>query len=163
MPRDKDSEPDEKDEAEDDKRQEDEPPFPKPVPDRVRSSAEPNRRREAARVATIQDVRSSVELGPRDILYGRLEIQGDLRVAGRVDGEVKATGTVLIEPGAAVIASIEGSNVEIRGSVTGEVIAKGRLTIGGSGQLNGDVTVARLTVEDGATLNGSVRMASSNE
>jgi cytoskeletal protein CcmA (bactofilin family) len=30
--------------------------------------------------------------------------------------------------------------------------------LGGSGHLNGDVKVARLTVEDGATLNGNVTM-----
>ena len=37
--------------------------------------------------------------------------------------------------------------------------AKRRLTLGGSGHLNGDVRVGRLTVEDGATLNGNVTMS----
>jgi len=43
--------------------------------------------------------------------------------------------------------------------VTGNVTAKRRLTLGGSGKLHGDVRVGRLTVEDGATLNGNVTMA----
>lgn len=99
-----------------------------------------------------------VNLGPRDILQGRLEIQGDLKIAGNVEGDLKATGDVTIDPGANIQASIEGGNVNVRGKVTGNVTAKKRLTLGGSGRLDGDVKVSRLTVEDGATLNGNVTM-----
>ena len=101
-----------------------------------------------------------VNLGPRDSLNGRLEIQGDLRIAGNVEGELKASGDVSVGEGANIQASIEGGNVSVRGQVTGNVTAKKRLTLGGSGRLNGDVKVARLTVEDGATLNGNVTMQS---
>jgi cytoskeletal protein CcmA (bactofilin family) len=101
-----------------------------------------------------------VNLGPRDSLNGRLEIQGDLKIAGNVEGELKASGDVSVGEGANIQASIEGGNVSVRGQVTGNVTAKKRLTLGGSGRLNGDVKVARLTVEDGATLNGNVTMQS---
>lgn len=100
-----------------------------------------------------------VSLGPRDILQGRLEIQGDLKIAGNVEGDLKASGDVTVDSGATIQAAIEGSNVNVRGQVTGNVTAKKRLTLGGSGRLNGDVRVSRLTVEDGATLNGNVTMA----
>ena len=101
-----------------------------------------------------------VSLGPRDTLQGRLDIQGDLKIAGTVEGELKATGDVSVDAGATIQASIEGANVSVRGQVTGNVTAKRRLTLGGSGRLNGDVRVGRLTVEDGATLNGNVTMSS---
>jgi cytoskeletal protein CcmA (bactofilin family) len=101
-----------------------------------------------------------VSLGPRDVLQGRLEIQGDLRVAGQVEGDLKASGDVSVDSGATVQAAIEGANVSVRGEVTGNVTARRRLTLGGSGRLNGDVRVSRLTVEDGATLNGNVTMTS---
>src|SRR5438094_10607367 len=100
-----------------------------------------------------------VSLGPRDILQGRLEIQGDLKIGGNVDGDLKATGDVTIDSGATIQASIEGANVQVRGQVNGNVTAKRRLTLGGSGRLNGDVKVGRLTVEDGASLNGNVTMS----
>lgn len=101
-----------------------------------------------------------VSLGPRDILQGRLEIQGDLRIAGNVEGDLKASGDVSVDSGANIQAAIEGANVSVRGNVTGNVTARKRLTLGGSGRLNGDVRVSRLTVEDGATLNGNVTMQS---
>jgi len=99
-----------------------------------------------------------VTLGPRDSLHGKLDIQGDLRIHGTVEGELKASGDVAVESTATVQATIEGANVTVRGQVTGNVSAKRRLTLGGSGHLNGDVRVGRLTVEDGATLNGNVAM-----
>jgi cytoskeletal protein CcmA (bactofilin family) len=99
-----------------------------------------------------------VTLGPRDSLNGRLEIHGDLKIHGTVEGELKASGDVSVESTATVQASIEGSNVSVRGQVNGNVTARRRLTLGGSGRLNGEVKVARLTVEDGATLNGNVTM-----
>ena len=101
-----------------------------------------------------------VTLGPRDILQGRLEVQGELRIAGNVEGDLKASGDITIDAGATIQAAVEGANVSVRGEVTGNVTARKRLTLGGSGRLNGDVRVARLTVEDGATLNGNVTMQS---
>ena len=101
-----------------------------------------------------------VSLGPRDILQGRLEIQGDLKIAGNVEGDLKASGDVTVDSTATIQAAIEGANVNVRGQVTGNVTARRRLTLGGSGRLNGDVKVSRLTVEDGATLNGNVTISS---
>jgi len=101
-----------------------------------------------------------VTLGPQDSLHGRLEIHGDLRIHGTVEGELKVSGDVAVESTANVSATIEGGNVSVRGQVNGNVSAKRRLTLGGSGRLNGDVRVGRLTVEDGATLNGNVAMTS---
>jgi cytoskeletal protein CcmA (bactofilin family) len=101
-----------------------------------------------------------VTLGPRDILQGRLEVQGELRIAGYVEGDLKASGDIIIDAGATIQAAIEGANVSVRGQVTGNVTARKRLTLAGSGRLNGDVRVSRLSVEDGATLNGNVTMQS---
>lgn len=109
--------------------------------------------------ATQNGEKNIVNLGPRDTLHGRLEIQGDLKIQGNVEGELKASGDVTVDSTAAIQASIEGSNVTVRGQITGNVTAKRRLTLGGSGRLNGDVKVGRLTVEDGATLNGNVTMS----
>jgi cytoskeletal protein CcmA (bactofilin family) len=85
----------------------------------------------------------SVVLGPRDRLVGSLFIEGDLRVVGTVDGELEVTGSVEIDDG---------------GTVTGPVIARDRLVVGRAGSLKGDVRVARLVVEDGATFSGKVSM-----
>jgi cytoskeletal protein CcmA (bactofilin family) len=85
----------------------------------------------------------SVTLGPNDRLVGQLYIEGDLRVAGTVEGALEATGEIVINDG---------------GRVSGPVTAYDRLVVGSAGSLNGDVRVARLVVEDGATFSGNVSM-----
>ena len=88
--------------------------------------------------------RNSVVLGPRDRLVGQLYIEGNLRVSGTVDGELEATGDIEIAGG---------------GKVNGAVTAYERLVVGSQASLiGGNVRVARLTVEDGATFTGKVTM-----
>jgi len=108
-------------------------------------------RRPASRLATpVPDEngsngqRNPVVLGPNDRLVGQLFISGDLRVAGTVDGALEATGDIEIARG---------------GKVKGDVTAHKRLSVGADASLvAGEVRVARLTVEDGATFSGRVSM-----
>lgn len=88
--------------------------------------------------------RNAVVLGPNDRMVGQLYIEGDLRVAGKVEGEVEATGDIEIAGG---------------GTVSGTITAYNRLVVGGGASLTGDeVRVGRLTVEDGANFSGHVTM-----
>ena len=112
-------------------------------------------RRPASRVPTpvpaengSDGAHNSVSLGPRDRLVGRLYVEGDLRVAGTVEGVLEATGDVEIDGG---------------GRVSGPVTARKRLVVGSEGSLSGDVRVARLVVEDGASFSGNVQMGKSFE
>ena len=87
---------------------------------------------------------NSVVLGPNDRLVGQLYIEGDLRVAGTVEGTLEATGDI----------EIAGT-----GKVNGDVTAYNRLTVGSDASLVArEVRVARLTVEDGAKFSGKVSM-----
>jgi cytoskeletal protein CcmA (bactofilin family) len=85
----------------------------------------------------------SLVLGPRDRLVGQLYVEGDLRVIGTVEGGLEVTGSVEIDEG---------------GKVTGPVTARDRLIVGRAGSLKGDVRVARLVIQDGATFSGNVSM-----
>jgi cytoskeletal protein CcmA (bactofilin family) len=102
--------------------------------------------------------RSAVTLGPRDRLIGQLHIDGDVRLGGTVEGEVHATGDVDVDDEAKVNASLAGSDVSIRGHVSGAVTARKRLVVARSGSLTGDVRVARLVIQDGASFSGNVSM-----
>jgi cytoskeletal protein CcmA (bactofilin family) len=102
--------------------------------------------------------RSAVTLGPRDRLIGQLHIDGDVRLGGTVEGEIHATGDVDVDDEAKVNASLNGSDVSIRGHVSGMVTARKRLVVARSGSLTGDVRVARLVIQDGASFSGNVSM-----
>jgi|SRR5437773_1381047 len=102
--------------------------------------------------------RSSVTLGPRDRLIGQLHIDGDVLLSGTIEGEIHATGDVEIDDEAKVTASVAGSDVSIRGHVSGPVTARKRLVVARSGSVTGDVRVARLVIQDGASFSGNVSM-----
>lgn len=97
-------------------------------------------------------------LGRNDTLEGRLVHEGGLRVQGTLKGEAVVSSDIKIDPGAVLEARLEGDDVSVRGRVQGEIVARGRLFLGAGGALSGDVTVRRITIEDGATLNGRVTM-----
>ncbi len=75
-----------------------------------------------------------------------------------MEGQVDATGDVEIDDEAKVNASVAGRDVSIRGQVSGPVTARKRLVVAKSGSLTGDVRVARLVIQDGATFSGNVSM-----
>jgi cytoskeletal protein CcmA (bactofilin family) len=102
--------------------------------------------------------RGGITLGPRDRLIGELHIDGDVRLGGTVQGEIHATGDVEVDDEAKVNASLVGGDINIRGNVSGPVTARKRLVVAGSGSLTGDVRVARLVIQDGATFSGNVSM-----
>jgi cytoskeletal protein CcmA (bactofilin family) len=100
-----------------------------------------------------------ITLGPGDSLKGTLRTESGVTIHGDVEGEIFASGDVTVEATATVVAAVEGRNVDIRGQVTGNVKSSRRLSLSGSGSLQGDASAARLVVEDGATLNGSISMS----
>ena len=102
--------------------------------------------------------RGGITLGPNDRLIGELHIDGDVRLGGTVQGEIHATGDVEVDDAAKVNASLAGGDINIRGNVSGPVTARKRLVVARSGSLTGDVRVARLVIQDGATFSGNVSM-----
>ncbi|TMC84527.1 MAG: polymer-forming cytoskeletal protein, partial [Chloroflexi bacterium] len=54
--------------------------------------------------------RNSVVLGPKDRLVGQLYIEGDLQVAGTVDGTLEATGDIEIAGGGKVSGAVTAYN-----------------------------------------------------
>lgn len=105
-----------------------------------------------------QEGKKQFQMGPGDILEGKLIYDGSIRADGRVEGEVRVTGNIDVANGATVKALLEGNNVTLKGQIEGAVTARDKLTLGRNARLSGDIQVRRLQIDDGATLNGHVRM-----
>jgi cytoskeletal protein CcmA (bactofilin family) len=104
------------------------------------------------------DQNTTINLGPRDELVGRLVYEGDLRVGGIFEGEATLSGDVSVEGNGTAKAKFEARNMAIRGTFEGEANVRERLLIAGSGAASGTVRVSRLVIEDGALLNGNITM-----
>jgi cytoskeletal protein CcmA (bactofilin family) len=102
-------------------------------------------------------------MGPNDSLEGKLVYDGSVHVDGRVEGEFHVTGNLEVASGATARALVEAANVTVKGALEGAVTARDKLTLGKNARLSGDIVVRRLQIEDGASLNGHVRMGDSEQ
>jgi len=105
-----------------------------------------------------RDGQRKFTMGPNDSLEGKLVYDGHVHVDGHAEGEFKVTGNLDVASGATARISIEAANVTVKGQVEGAVNVRDKLTLGKNARLNGDIVVRRLQIDDGASLNGHVRM-----
>ena len=105
-----------------------------------------------------RDGQRKFTMGPNDSLEGKLVYDGHVHVDGHAEGEFRVTGNLDVASGATAKISIDAANAIVKGTVEGPVTVKDKLTLGKNAKLSGDIVVRRLQVEDGASLNGHVRM-----
>lgn len=103
-------------------------------------------------------------IGPKTHFKGHLAAEGNLRIDGYFEGVVETNGNVVVGEGAKVAADIKANNVQVWGSVQGNVTAAGRLEILPSGSVWGDVKVKSLLIDEGGSFHGkSVSAGESQE
>ena len=81
----------------------------------------------------------------------------DTTIAGRVEGDVAVREhTLVVAPGGRIHGDIVARIVAVHGEVAGSINATGKLEIGATGSVEGDIVTPRLVVMEGATLTGNV-------
>jgi len=93
-------------------------------------------------------------VGKGVVIDGNLHVSGDVRIGGRINGEVKVENRIVVAPEGVVVGGIITEDGDLAGSVEGDVTAKGRLIIRSTATILGKVAAAYLTVEEGAALSG---------
>ncbi len=112
--------------------------------------AEPARS-ESARSSEIATIGKSV------VVKGELSGSEDLVVDGEVEGSIALRGQSLtIGPNGRVRANVEARNVILHGRVDGDIHASDRVELRKSASLSGDITTARISIEDGAFFKGTI-------
>ncbi len=91
-------------------------------------------------------------------IKGDIVSEADFRIDGKLEGNVKTSGKVIIGKGGKIEGKVECVNAEIEGTFSGELYVSQLLSLKSSAVIEGDVTVAKLAVEPGATFNASCNM-----
>jgi cytoskeletal protein CcmA (bactofilin family) len=92
-------------------------------------------------------------------LFIKGEINGSesLFIDGKVEGSVNLPGNrVTVGRNGQVAASITAREIVVHGKVRGNVTASDRVDIRAEGSLSGDVSAARISIEDGAFFKGGI-------
>lgn len=93
-------------------------------------------------------------------IKGSINTQTDIRVAGRLDGEIFCKGKCIITGSAKVDGNVTSIDADIAGNITGIVKVSNKLILRNSANVKGDIFTKTLIIEEGAVMNGSCRMGS---
>ena len=98
-------------------------------------------------------------IGKSVVVKGELSGSEDLVVDGEVDGSIALHGQNLtVLPNGRVRANIEAGNVIVHGRVDGDIHASDRVELLKSASLTGNISTARILIEDGAFFKGTIDM-----
>ncbi len=97
-------------------------------------------------------------IGKETSLDGSIASSGNIRVEGRVVGNVKAKAKFVLGAEAFVNGNVIARSAEIAGKIEGNIEISEVLTLKPSAVINGDILTNKLVVEPGATFNGGCKM-----
>lgn len=96
-------------------------------------------------------------------LDGTIETKNDVRIAGNLDGEAKASGKIIVSSSGKVDGNIEASDADIAGRIDGEVRVTNKLILRKSAVVEGDIYTKTILAEEGSQINGSFHMSENIE
>jgi len=101
---------------------------------------------------------SSNTIGKGTFLEGNIETYGNIRIEGKVRGDVKSKSKVALGHSAHIEGNIIAQNADLEGEVKGRVEISELLVLKSTAVINGDIVTGKMVVEPGAVFNGTCKM-----
>lgn len=99
-------------------------------------------------------------IGPRMVIKGNIEFEGELLIQGKVQGDISSSpdskGTLVIEEKAEVEGNVNVPVIKVGGVLRGDVASTELLHITSSGSIEGPVRYNNLQLESGSSVAGSL-------
>ncbi len=102
--------------------------------------------------------RSVMILGKTLRFKGELAADEDLLLLGQVHGSITHTGSLTVGFGGVVRGDVRARIITIKGMVEGDLEASDAIIVSPSGNVTGDLIAPSVSIVEGATFNGAVRM-----
>ncbi|MFK7952601.1 MAG: polymer-forming cytoskeletal protein [Ekhidna sp.] len=101
---------------------------------------------------------SSNIIGKGTIMNGSVETFGNIRVEGKVVGDIKTKSKAAFGHSSQVDGSVLAQNAEVAGHITGTIEVTELLVLKATAVIDGDIITNKLLVETGAAFNGKCKM-----
>lgn len=89
------------------------------------------------------------------VFEGELRFKGMARIAGKLKGEIKGSGSLIIEPSAKVEANVELDHLILLGEFKGRVKARKSVIMKPPANFSGEVSSPSLIIKEGVFFEGS--------
>ena len=100
----------------------------------------------------------SAFLGAGTQYHGQFNFQGIVRIDGGVIGDIVSDGVLVLGEQGHVEGTIRVAELVASGSIVGDVEATRRVTLHKRSNLSGNLVAPAIVIEEGAVVNGLVRM-----
>ncbi len=97
-------------------------------------------------------------IGVSTAIVGDIISDGDFRIDGKVEGNIKTTGRLVVGKEGFITGTITCENADIEGKVSGKLTCTGTLNLKSTAIIEGEVYLEKLAVEPGATFNATCSM-----
>ena len=111
------------------------------------------RKSEAEEITTSNNI-----IGKGTLIEGNLESLANIRIEGKLLGDIKTKAKIAIGETGIVNGNILANNMEIAGTVNGNIEITGLLTIKATAVINGDIHACKIAMESGARFEGKSKM-----
>ncbi len=101
---------------------------------------------------------STNQIGKGTVIQGNIETFGDLRIDGKLVGDLKTKSKAVFGQSSVVEGNVIAQNAEVEGHVTGTVEVTDVLILKSTAVIDGDIVTDKLIVESGALFNGGCKM-----
>lgn len=130
---------------------------PSAVPEPARPTPPPAAFEPASRTPIANSTSDQATIGKGLFVKGEITGSESLFIDGKVEGSINLPGNrVTVGRNGQVAASISAREIVVLGKVRGNVHASDRVDIRAEGALTGDVSSARISIEDGAFFKGGI-------
>jgi cytoskeletal protein CcmA (bactofilin family) len=89
-------------------------------------------------------------------LEGDIVSEENVRVRGRIDGNVSTSGSVVIEPRGSVKGEVTADNLILEGNLEGRATVARKFELRATGRMRGDIRAAVVAIAEEAVLQGKV-------
>lgn len=99
---------------------------------------------------------------------GRVSGDGDLTIAGEVEGDIVLRGNLTVDAGGRATSNVDAGDVTVAGALEGDIRASGQVTLARGSRTRGNVSVTGssgegagvgIAIEDGAQFSGRLDCA----
>ena len=97
-------------------------------------------------------------IGEGSVLKGNLNTSGNVRLEGKVIGDLSSSSKVACGETSVVDGNVIAENAEIAGKVTGKVTVSELLILKSTASIHGDISTSNLIIESGANFNVACTM-----
>ena len=91
-------------------------------------------------------------------IVGEIVSKADFRIDGVVEGNITTTGKVVVGKSGKISGKLNCSNADVSGSISGHIQISETLSLMSESYIQGDITTAKLSVEEGAQVDATIVM-----